>query len=163
MRTSTRRRTFSRWFPVGGRTASSCWRRTSYERGIAGTRPRGTAQTVGATHQPRRPYRPRERGQTRLAAHGDFGTRAKRTGRAGEDLGTGLAPAVQHRIPHCRHDDESRILAGHSCNRGTRTRYPAGRKQLAKVVNVISVRELGDDAVRRELVVLKVHGEEPDK
>jgi acetolactate synthase-1/3 small subunit len=36
-------------------------------------------------------------------------------------------------------------------------------KQLAKVVNVISVRELGDDAVRRELVVLKVHGEEPDK
>jgi acetolactate synthase-1/3 small subunit len=35
--------------------------------------------------------------------------------------------------------------------------------QLAKVVNVISVRELGDDAVRRELVVLKVHGEEPDK
>jgi acetolactate synthase-1/3 small subunit len=36
-------------------------------------------------------------------------------------------------------------------------------KQLAKVVNVISVRELGDDAIRRELVVLKVHGEEPDK
>lgn len=36
-------------------------------------------------------------------------------------------------------------------------------KQLAKLVNVISVRELGDDAVRRELVVLKVHGEEPDK
>ena len=36
-------------------------------------------------------------------------------------------------------------------------------KQLAKVVNVISVRELGGDAVRRELVVLKVHGEEPDK
>ncbi|EMA45120.1 acetolactate synthase small subunit [Halococcus saccharolyticus] len=36
-------------------------------------------------------------------------------------------------------------------------------KQLDKVINVISVRELGDDAVRRELVVLKVHGEEPDK
>jgi acetolactate synthase-1/3 small subunit len=36
-------------------------------------------------------------------------------------------------------------------------------KQLAKLVNVISVRELGDDALRRELVVLKVHGEEPDK
>ncbi|EMA50411.1 acetolactate synthase small subunit [Halococcus thailandensis] len=36
-------------------------------------------------------------------------------------------------------------------------------KQLEKLVNVISVRELGDDAVRRELVVLKVHGEEPDK
>jgi acetolactate synthase-1/3 small subunit len=36
-------------------------------------------------------------------------------------------------------------------------------KQLAKVINVISVRELDDDAVRRELVVLKVHGEEPDK
>jgi acetolactate synthase-1/3 small subunit len=36
-------------------------------------------------------------------------------------------------------------------------------KQLDKVINVISVRELGDDAVRRELVVLNVHGEEPDK
>jgi acetolactate synthase-1/3 small subunit len=36
-------------------------------------------------------------------------------------------------------------------------------KQLDKVVNVISVRELGDDAVRRELVVLKVHGERPDE
>ncbi|EMA42357.1 acetolactate synthase small subunit [Halococcus morrhuae DSM 1307] len=36
-------------------------------------------------------------------------------------------------------------------------------KQLEKLVNVISVRELGDDAIRRELVVLKVHGEEPDK
>ncbi|EMA37949.1 acetolactate synthase small subunit [Halococcus hamelinensis] len=35
--------------------------------------------------------------------------------------------------------------------------------QLAKLVNVISVRELGDDAVGRELVVLKVHGDEPDK
>ena len=36
-------------------------------------------------------------------------------------------------------------------------------KQLDKVVDVISVRELGDDAVRRELVVLKVHGERPDE
>ena len=36
-------------------------------------------------------------------------------------------------------------------------------KQLDKVINVISVRELDDDAVRRELVIVKVHGEEPDK
>ncbi|RRJ33741.1 acetolactate synthase small subunit [Halocatena pleomorpha] len=35
--------------------------------------------------------------------------------------------------------------------------------QLKKLLPVISVRELGGDAVRRELVVLKVHGEEPDK
>lgn len=35
--------------------------------------------------------------------------------------------------------------------------------QLEKLLPVISVRELDDDAVRRELVVLKVHGEEPDK
>jgi acetolactate synthase-1/3 small subunit len=36
-------------------------------------------------------------------------------------------------------------------------------KQLDKVVDVISVRELSDDAVRRELVVLKVHGKRPDE
>ncbi len=36
-------------------------------------------------------------------------------------------------------------------------------KQLLKLQPVISVRELGSDAVRRELVVLKVHGDEPDK
>jgi acetolactate synthase-1/3 small subunit len=36
-------------------------------------------------------------------------------------------------------------------------------KQLDKVINVISVRELDADAVRRELVLVKVHGEEPDK
>ncbi|MFC7154814.1 acetolactate synthase small subunit [Halomarina halobia] len=36
-------------------------------------------------------------------------------------------------------------------------------KQLLKLQPVISVRELGGDAVRRELVVLKVHGDEPDK
>ena len=36
-------------------------------------------------------------------------------------------------------------------------------KQLDKVINVISVRELDADAVRRELVIVKVHGEEPDK
>lgn len=35
--------------------------------------------------------------------------------------------------------------------------------QLKKLIPVISVRELGDDAIRRELVVLKVHGDEPDK
>lgn len=34
-------------------------------------------------------------------------------------------------------------------------------KQLQKLVPVISVRELGRDAVRRELVLLKVHGERP--
>ena len=36
-------------------------------------------------------------------------------------------------------------------------------KQLQKLVPVIAVQELGSDAVRRELVVLKVHGDEPDK
>jgi acetolactate synthase-1/3 small subunit len=35
--------------------------------------------------------------------------------------------------------------------------------QLAKLIHVISVRELGTDAVRRELVVLKVHGGSPEK
>lgn len=35
--------------------------------------------------------------------------------------------------------------------------------QLKKLIPVISVRELGDDAIRRELVVMKVHGDEPDK
>lgn len=37
------------------------------------------------------------------------------------------------------------------------------KRQLKKLMPVISVRELGDDAIRRELVVLKVHGDEPDK
>jgi acetolactate synthase-1/3 small subunit len=36
-------------------------------------------------------------------------------------------------------------------------------KQLAKLLPVISVQELSSDAIRRELVVLKVHGDEPDK
>jgi len=36
-------------------------------------------------------------------------------------------------------------------------------RQLAKLVPVISVRELAADAVARELVILKVNGEEPDK
>jgi acetolactate synthase-1/3 small subunit len=36
-------------------------------------------------------------------------------------------------------------------------------KQLGKLLPVISVRELADDAVCRELVILKVNGEEPDK
>lgn len=36
-------------------------------------------------------------------------------------------------------------------------------RQLEKLVPVISVRELGRDAVRRELVVLKVHGDRPDE
>ncbi|WP_135854504.1 acetolactate synthase small subunit [Halorussus salinus] len=37
------------------------------------------------------------------------------------------------------------------------------KKQLAKLKPVIQVGELDDDAVRAELVVLKVRGEEPDK
>jgi acetolactate synthase-1/3 small subunit len=36
-------------------------------------------------------------------------------------------------------------------------------KQLEKQVPVISVRELGSDAVRRDLVILKVHGDRPDE
>lgn len=36
-------------------------------------------------------------------------------------------------------------------------------KQLAKLLPVISVRELPSDAIRRELVILKVNGDEPDK
>jgi acetolactate synthase-1/3 small subunit len=37
-------------------------------------------------------------------------------------------------------------------------------KQLAKVIPVISVRELADDAVQRELIILKVNGgSQPDK
>jgi len=36
-------------------------------------------------------------------------------------------------------------------------------RQLQKLQPVISVRELGGDAVQRELVVLKVHGDEPDE
>jgi acetolactate synthase-1/3 small subunit len=37
------------------------------------------------------------------------------------------------------------------------------KKQLAKLKPVISVGELDDDAVRTELVLLKVNGDEPDK
>ena len=37
------------------------------------------------------------------------------------------------------------------------------KKQLGKLLPVISVKELGSDAIRRELVVLKVHAEEPEK
>ncbi len=37
------------------------------------------------------------------------------------------------------------------------------RKQLAKLPTVIQVGELGGDAVRAELVLLKVRGDEPDK
>lgn len=35
-------------------------------------------------------------------------------------------------------------------------------KQLEKLVPVVSVRELGRDSVRRELVLLKVHGDRPE-
>ena len=37
------------------------------------------------------------------------------------------------------------------------------KKQLEKRIPVISVRELGRDAVQRELVIVKVNGEDPDK
>ncbi|MFT4922655.1 MAG: acetolactate synthase-1/3 small subunit [Haloarculaceae archaeon] len=37
------------------------------------------------------------------------------------------------------------------------------KKQLEKLVPVVAVRELEDDAVQRELVIVKVNGEEPDK
>ncbi|MFB6179315.1 MAG: acetolactate synthase small subunit, partial [Halorientalis sp.] len=37
------------------------------------------------------------------------------------------------------------------------------KKQLQKLIPVVSVRELEADAVQRELVILKVNGDEPDK
>ncbi len=37
------------------------------------------------------------------------------------------------------------------------------KKQLEKQIPVVSVRELDTDAVQRELVILKVNGQEPDK
>jgi acetolactate synthase-1/3 small subunit len=37
------------------------------------------------------------------------------------------------------------------------------KKQLEKLIPVVSVRELETDAVQRELVILKVNGTEPDK
>ncbi|MHB9286646.1 acetolactate synthase small subunit [Halobacteriales archaeon Cl-PHB] len=37
------------------------------------------------------------------------------------------------------------------------------KKQLEKLIPVISVRELDDDALQRELVIVKVSGEDPDK
>ena len=37
------------------------------------------------------------------------------------------------------------------------------KKQLEKLIPVISVRELDTDAVQRELVIVKVNGHEPDK
>ena len=37
------------------------------------------------------------------------------------------------------------------------------KKQLEKLIPVVSVRELDADAVQRELVILKVDGDEPDK
>ena len=37
------------------------------------------------------------------------------------------------------------------------------KKQLEKLIPVISVRELDSDAVQRELVIVKVNGKEPDK
>jgi acetolactate synthase-1/3 small subunit len=37
------------------------------------------------------------------------------------------------------------------------------KKQLGKLIPVVSVSELDDDAVQRELVIVKVNGDEPDK
>jgi acetolactate synthase-1/3 small subunit len=37
------------------------------------------------------------------------------------------------------------------------------KKQLEKLIPVISVRELDEDAVQRELVIVKVNGRDPDK
>ena len=37
------------------------------------------------------------------------------------------------------------------------------KKQLAKQIPVVSVRELASDAIQRELVILKVNGENPDQ
>ena len=37
------------------------------------------------------------------------------------------------------------------------------KKQLEKRIPVISVRELASDAIQRELVIIKVNGDEPDK
>jgi acetolactate synthase-1/3 small subunit len=37
------------------------------------------------------------------------------------------------------------------------------KKQLAKLVPVVSVQQLADDAIQRELVILKVNGDDPDK
>jgi acetolactate synthase-1/3 small subunit len=45
----------------------------------------------------------------------------------------------------------------------TRPNVEQAKKQLEKRIPVISVRELQDDAVRRELVIVKVNGEDPDK
>jgi acetolactate synthase-1/3 small subunit len=45
----------------------------------------------------------------------------------------------------------------------TRPGIDQAKKQLEKRIPVISVRELDDDAVQRELVIVKVNGDDPDK
>jgi acetolactate synthase-1/3 small subunit len=45
----------------------------------------------------------------------------------------------------------------------TRPGIQQAKKQLRKLVPVVSVRELAQDSVQRELVIVKVNGEEPDK
>jgi acetolactate synthase-1/3 small subunit len=45
----------------------------------------------------------------------------------------------------------------------TRPGIQQAKKQLRKLVPVVSVRELDHDSVQRELVIVKVNGEEPDK
>ncbi|WP_424018982.1 acetolactate synthase small subunit [Halorientalis pallida] len=45
----------------------------------------------------------------------------------------------------------------------TRPGIEQAKKQLRKLIPVVSVRELADDSVQRELVIVKVNGEEPDK
>ncbi|WP_092687339.1 acetolactate synthase small subunit [Halorientalis regularis] len=45
----------------------------------------------------------------------------------------------------------------------TRPGIQQAKKQLRKLIPVISVRELDHDSIQRELVIVKVNGEEPDK
>ena len=45
----------------------------------------------------------------------------------------------------------------------TRPGIEQAKKQLRKLIPVVSVRELAHDSVQRELVIVKVNGEEPDK
>ncbi|AQL41245.1 acetolactate synthase small subunit [Halorientalis sp. IM1011] len=45
----------------------------------------------------------------------------------------------------------------------TRPGIQQAKKQLRKLIPVVSVRELDHDSIQRELVIVKVNGEEPDK
>ncbi|WP_335998949.1 acetolactate synthase small subunit [Halorientalis halophila] len=45
----------------------------------------------------------------------------------------------------------------------TRPGIQQAKKQLRKLIPVVSVRELDHDSIQRELVIVKVNGDEPDK